>query len=143
MGGAPGPVASYQERSAAGSRSASRQSASTRRKSGFLDRLVGPHRRRGGAQQKPQVPPFDRQVLELQHGRGRELRVQIVLVETDRRERDARLHATLQLEQLDLQIHGGREVRLFLFQSSELGDLTRFGSGGRENLRIGHRKILS
>ena len=143
MGAAFGPVASYHERSAPGSALRIPAQRFDAAKVPVLEGLVRPHRRGRGPQQKPQVAPLNRQMFEAQDGRGRELRVQVVPVETDGRERDARLHAPLQLEQFDLQIDGRPEVRLFLFQSSEFGNFTRFRSSGRRYLRFGHGTILS
>ena len=99
----------------------------------LLDRLLVPHRRSGRPQQKAHVAPVDRQVLEPQNGAVGQKRVQVVRVELDRRERDAHLHAALQLKQLDLEVHCRREVRLRLLETTQFDDLARLGPSGRWN----------
>ena len=71
--------------------------------------------------------------------------VQILRLEPDRRQRHARLDAPLQLEQLDLQIGGGRQVRLILLQPPQLGDLAglRAGGGGWRDRRVAHARDFS
>ena len=74
---------------------------------GVLERLVVAHRRRGRAQQEPQVAPIDRQVLELQDGPVGEQSLQVLGLEPDGWQRHAGLDAALHLKQLDLQVGGG------------------------------------
>jgi hypothetical protein len=96
----------------------------------------------GRAQQKPQITPLDRQLRELQHRRRRELRIQVVGVESNRRQRHARLHAPLELQQLDLQVRGRRELGLLLFEPPELCDLARLRALGSRSLGLVHAGIL-
>jgi hypothetical protein len=80
------------------------------------------HRRRGRAQQKSHVAPINRQMLELQNRARREQTVEILGFELDRRQRHARLDATLQLQKLDLKVNSRGKVRLFLLQPPKLRD---------------------
>jgi hypothetical protein len=48
-------------------------------------------------------------------------------VEPDCRQRHARLHTALHLQQLDLQIHGRAQIGVVFLQSPELGDFARLG----------------
>ena len=101
---------------------------SIRLKSCVVERIVAAHRGCRRAEQEAQVAPFDRQVFEVQYRRRCELRVEVIGIQANRRQRHARLHTALQLEQLDLQVDGRREIGLLLLESPELGDLSRLGS---------------
>ena len=91
------------------------------------------HRGRGRPHQKAHVAPVDFQVVELQNRAGRE--------ET-RRDTSAsssiagsgtrRLNAPLQLQQLDLKIGGGREIRLLFLQAPKLDDFSGFRPAAAE-----------
>ena len=115
----------------------------------FVERIVVAHRRGRGPQQKPQVAPVDRQMLELQDRTRLQKVVQIVGLEPDRRQRHAGLDAPLDLQELDLQIGSRGQVGLILFQSPQLGDFAclrasrrrRRGSG--RSLRFTHARILA
>ena len=106
-----------------------------------------PHRRGRGPQQEPQVAPVDRQVLELQDRASCEQAVEVFRFEPDRRQRHARLNATLQLQQLDLEVRGGGKIRLILFEPPQLDNFARFRAAGRRRRwrrqRFGHARILA
>jgi len=61
----------------------------------------------------------------MENGRRREFSGERILLQPDRWQRYSGLHASLQLQQLDLEIGGGGEIRLFLFQPPKLGNLAR------------------
>jgi hypothetical protein len=81
-------------------------------------------------------------MLELKDGATGKQTVEILGIELDGWQRDARLDASLELEQLDLKIRCGREVRLFLFEFAELGDFSGLRSGDRR-LRFFHGRNFS
>ncbi len=92
----------------------------------LVQRLVGPHGGADGADQEAQVAPLDLQVIELQDGSSLEQARQVRGVEPDGRQRHARLDAPLQLEELDLEVNGGGQVRLLFLELAQLEDLARF-----------------
>src|SRR5439155_8481272 len=58
---------------------------------------------------------------------ARERGIQRRAFEVDRRERHARLHAPLELQQRDLQIDRRRQVGLVVLEAPQFDDLPRFG----------------
>ena len=88
----------------------------------FVERIVVAHRRGSRPQQKPQVAPVDRQMLELQDRTGFQKVVEIRGLEPDRWQGHAGLDATLDLQEFNLQIGSRGQVRLSLFQTPQLGD---------------------
>ena len=88
----------------------------------FVERVVVAHRRRSRPQQKPQVAPVDRQMLELEDRTGLQKFVEILGLEADRWQGHAGLDATLDLQQFNLQIGSRGQVGLSLFQTPQLGD---------------------
>jgi len=88
---------------------------------------VRAHRRGRGPHQEPDVAPVDFQMVELEDRPAREEARQVCGFEIDGWQRDPRLDAPLQLQQLDLKIDRGSKVRLLFFQAAKLDDFSRFG----------------
>ena len=80
-------------------------------------------------------------MLELQNRAGREQRVQGRGLESDRGEGNPCLDAALKLQEFNLEVGGGREVRILFLEPAQLGNLARFRSDG--SLWFGHAGILA
>jgi hypothetical protein len=66
-------------------------------------------------------------MVELEDRTGGEAARQVCRFEIDGWQRDPRLDAPLQLQELDLEIDSGSEVGLLFFQAAKLDDFSRLG----------------
>ena len=107
---------------------------------GGLERFVRAHRSGRRPHEEADVAPVDLEMLETEERPGGEQARQIVAVQPNRWKGYPSLDAPLQLQQLDLQIDGRGEVRLFVFQAPELDYFSGFGA---RLLSFGHAGIVS
>ena len=107
---------------------------------GGLERFVRAHRPGRRPHEEADVAPVNLEMLETEQRPGGEQARQIVAVQPDRWKGHAGLDTPLQLQQLDLQIDGRGEVRLFVFQAPELDYFPGFGA---RLLSFSHAGIVS
>ena len=95
---------------------------------GGLERFVRAHRPGRRPDEEADVAPVDLQMLETEERPGGEQARRDSRCPAESMEGYSRLDPPLQLQQLDLQINGRREVRLFVFEASELDYFPGFGA---------------
>ncbi len=110
---------------------------------GGFERVEAPQNVGGLAERQPEIGPFERDVAEPhQRPAGRLLRPQPLRVGLNPRQRNARLHAALHLDQGDLHVDRRSKLGLPGFELLELDNLARLGARGTRRA-VGHRAIVS
>jgi hypothetical protein len=94
------------------------------------------------ADHQPKVGEIERDVLEPEQRTAFQLMaLHDVGVEFERRERHAALDAPLQLEQLDVHVHGARELGMELLERAQFCNFAGLGTR-RTDRGIGHGSII-